>query len=164
MLLCIPPPSGTTHGFYGGNTYRSAALLSSPWLPVWPHQLQPLRTLGRHQTECYSPHFTVKPGEVMHRAKPHRNPGGCRAGVGTASVELDVSWSTPGCAGCPQSLRAGTSVPGPALGSGLCSTCPCLSFPIEVMGLLMLHHAKCHHLVLTVVLDNPREGMKFSAF
>lgn len=54
--------------------------------------------------------------------------------------------------------------PGPALGSGLCSTCRCLSFPIEVMGLLMLHPAECHHLVLAVVFDNPRERIKCSAF
>lgn len=128
-------------------------------LPTWPCWLQPLQTLGRHQTECYSPHFTEKPGEVMHRAKPRRKPGVCRAPVG-----LNVSWGTPGYAGCPQPFRTGSSVPAPAPGSGVCSACPCLSFPIDVMGLLMLHHAKCYHLVLAVAFCNPREQINCSAF
>lgn len=118
--------------------------------------------LGRHQ--CYSPHFKEKPGGAMCRAEPLRKPGGCRASVGTAPMGLDVSWGTPGCAGCPQPLRTGSSVTAPAPGSGLCSPCPCLSFPIEVMGLLMLRHAGCHHLVLAVVFNNPQEQIKCSAF
>ena len=77
---------------------------------------------------------------------------------------LEVSWGTPGCADCPQPLCTGSSVPASAPGSGLCSACPCLSFPIEVIGLLTLHHAKCHHLVLAVVFNNPQGQIKCSAF
>lgn len=43
---------------YGGNTYRSAAPLSSPRLPAWPRWLLPLRTLGGDHNQRYSPHFT----------------------------------------------------------------------------------------------------------